>query len=117
MISNEIKFTEKGSVIVTCNLNADNCIEIAVEDTGIGISKEMMQRLYTNYSQENEMMSRKYKGTGLGLSLAFKLAKLMKGNIHCESVKGKGSTFTFTFPYCSELAPVNPSSKYSFLQN
>ena len=117
LISNAIKFTEKGSVIVTCNLNADNCLEIAVEDTGIGISKEMMQRLYTNYSQENEMISRKYKGTGLGLSLAFKLAKLMKGNIHCESAKGKGSIFTFTFPYCPELAQVNSSSKFSLLQN
>lgn len=100
LISNAIKFTDKGSVRVSVDL-IDYTFETAtlkftIKDTGIGIQKEKIATMFDSFSQESKDTSRKYGGTGLGLSITKRLLELMKSDIEVESEKGKGSTFSFT---------------------
>ncbi|KAL4431058.1 hypothetical protein ABPG75_006314 [Micractinium tetrahymenae] len=71
-------------------------LHITVKDTGIGISDASMARLFQQFRQGHESMSRRYVGTGLGLAISRRLAQMMGGNVWAESVEGKGSTFHFT---------------------
>lgn len=100
LISNAIKFTYQGSVCLKAEkLSEDEgmvILKFAVEDTGIGISSEDMDKLFKSFSQVDGTFTRKYGGTGLGLIISKKLAKLMDGEISVESIKGKGSTFDLT---------------------
>jgi len=100
LISNAIKFTNKGSVclkVEKLNENKDkDLLRFAVEDTGIGISSQDMDKLFISFSQVDGTYTRKYGGTGLGLIISKKLAELMNGEIYVESIKGKGSTFSLT---------------------
>jgi signal transduction histidine kinase len=94
LISNAVKFTEKGFIDVAC-ITAENKIIISVRDTGIGIKKEDMNKLFNAFQQIESGLTRKYDGTGLGLSISKKLAELLGGKIIVESVWDKGSTFSF----------------------
>lgn len=97
LLSNAIKFTDKGSVRVRCT--ADGAmIRIRVTDTGIGIQKEYLERLFKPFTQIETGLARKYEGTGLGLSISKRLVTLMGGEITVESEPGRGSTFSFTLP-------------------
>lgn len=100
LVSNAVKFTEKGFVILKVNEISkidDFCeIEFAVEDLGIGISKDEMKYLFKSFSQVDGSITRKYGGTGLGLSISQKLVNLMGGEIKVNSQKGVGSQFYFT---------------------
>ena len=102
LLSNAVKFTPSGGAIrLSANVVASdgNFIEISVEDTGIGIAKEDLERIFNPFEQADGLSSRSYKGTGLGLSLAKQLVELHKGRIWAESKgKGKGSTFRFVIP-------------------
>ena len=98
VIGNAIKFTEKGSVIISLNIDKKredkyNLI-IGVEDTGIGIPEEQLYKVFGAFEQTKGQNQNKYGGTGLGLAISKKLIELMNGNISLESEVGKGSKFT-----------------------
>jgi len=103
LVNNAIKFTEKGSVLVTATLHdltPDQCvIYCAVKDTGIGITEEGKLRLFREFSQTDKSISRRFGGSGLGLAISKKLAEMMQGGIGVESEYGKGSTFWFTVTF------------------
>jgi PAS domain S-box-containing protein len=97
---NAIKFTEKGEVVIRVTLgdesNTHARVRFAVSDTGIGIPKGQMDRLFKSFSQVDASTTRKFGGTGLGLAISKKLAEIMGGRIGIESEEGKGSTVWFT---------------------
>ncbi len=99
LLSNAVKFTNQGEVVLS--VNSEKITEdkfkllFTVKDTGIGIPKEKMNRLFQSFSQVDSSTTRNYGGTGLGLAISKKLVNLMNGEIWVESVPGKGSTFSF----------------------
>ncbi|GGE67315.1 hypothetical protein GCM10011413_37470 [Pedobacter psychrotolerans] len=99
LLSNAIKFTDKGSVWLTAVVLQDDEdsqeIEILVRDTGIGMDPEFVNRLFDNFSQEHEAVSRQYGGIGLGMSISQKLIAQMNGHFNVESEKGVGSAISF----------------------
>ncbi|MEZ4702215.1 MAG: ATP-binding protein [Rhodothermales bacterium] len=97
LVGNAIKFTPKGSVRVSVFMNHPY-VSIRVADTGIGISKEFMDRLFNEFEQESSGMSRLYEGSGLGLSITKRLVELMNGLIEVDTRTGQGSVFTVHFP-------------------
>ncbi len=97
IIGNAIKFTEQGSVRVEARPDGD-FVRIVVKDTGIGISKENIGRVFSEFQQADGSTSRKFGGSGLGLAIAKKYAELLGGNISVESTLGEGSTFTISLP-------------------
>lgn len=97
LISNAVKFTEKGSVKIECETEGDS-VTLRVIDTGIGIKAEDMETIFQPFRQIDSGMTRKYDGTGLGLSISKKLVELMGGTIRVTSVWGEGSTFSFSLP-------------------
>jgi len=99
LISNALKFTERGEVRVSARLGEDgHCVVFSVSDTGIGIAPEHHERIFEEYAQVDGPLQRKVKGTGLGLPLSRKLAELLGGRLTVESVPGQGSTFTAVVP-------------------
>jgi PAS domain S-box-containing protein len=98
--SNSVKFTEKGGIVLRCKLlnkkGNDLRIRFEVEDTGIGIAEENMDRLFKAFEQADTTITRNYGGTGLGLAITSQIAKLMGGEVGVISSPGKGSTFWFT---------------------
>jgi len=96
LVSNAIKFTQKGSVDIACRVIAESALtqklEIAVTDTGIGMDKLFAQKLFEKFSQEDNSVIRKYGGTGLGMSISKELIDLMQGEIKVSSEKGKGTS-------------------------
>jgi len=99
LCSNAIKFTEQGSVVVSVRLSGQDAghltLDIAVRDSGIGLTEQQQQGLFQNYSQADISTSRLYGGTGLGLAISRALVELMGGRIWVESQAGVGSTFRF----------------------
>ncbi|MBF0121391.1 MAG: response regulator, partial [Desulfobacterales bacterium] len=100
LMNNAIKFTDIGEVVINAGLvdKGDDFVllNFSVKDTGIGISKEDMGRLFIPFTQVDNTNSRKYGGTGLGLSISKKLTEMMGGEIWAESIPEKGSVFNFT---------------------
>ncbi len=98
LISNAIKFTEEGQIELGCYRNSWEHIEFYVKDSGIGIPKEVGQKIFERFRQGKEGDTRPYGGTGLGLSLSKSLVNLLGGQIGYTSIEGKGSHFYFTIP-------------------
>lgn len=100
LLSNAIKFTDEGSVSINVELAQKNdsevVVKIAVSDTGIGIAESHLSQLFSEFTQADNSITRKYGGTGLGLTITKQLVEKMHGNIIVESELGKGATFTFT---------------------
>ena len=99
LVSNAIKFTEKGGVTIECTvLKRGNMIRVAVHDSGIGISPAALGYIFEAFRQADGSTTRQFGGTGLGLTIARKLIELQGGEVAVESVVGQGSTFSFTLP-------------------
>jgi CheY-like chemotaxis protein len=105
LISNGVKFTHAGEVVVQVKLLSAPTPEqdtwhlhFSVRDTGIGIPVDRLARLFKSFSQADASTTRKYGGTGLGLAISKRLVELMDGKMWVESVPQKGSTFHFTLP-------------------
>ncbi|UAA40156.1 response regulator [Paraneptunicella aestuarii] len=100
LVSNAIKFTERGEVLLTIEVEhqQDSSLSLlfSVKDDGIGISEEKQHLLFSSFNQIDNSITRKYGGTGLGLAISAKLVHLMQGEIWVESEFGKGSQFSFT---------------------
>ncbi|MBF0396084.1 MAG: hybrid sensor histidine kinase/response regulator [Desulfobacterales bacterium] len=97
LISNAIKFTEKGEIKISVS-NNNNMIIFSVSDTGIGISEEDQKRIFEDYVQIPNPLQKKFKGTGLGLSISKKLSELVGGSISVQSKLNEGSTFKLIIP-------------------
>ncbi len=99
LINNSIKFTETGSISIRAAFTSQmKMLQIEVEDTGIGIQKEMLPSVFNIFHQVDSSETRSYGGVGLGLYIVKKYTDLLKGTIRVESELGKGSTFTLTLP-------------------
>jgi len=100
LISNALKFTINGHVLMGCCLINKKTLLFYIEDTGIGIQPEMQSAIFERYKQINDpYTANRCKGTGLGLSIVKSLVELLKGEVWVESELGAGSTFYFTLPY------------------
>lgn len=97
LIDNAIKYTNKGRVDVNV-YNENSFIKVEVKDTGKGISEEFLPHLFESFRQEQQGYTRKYDGNGLGLALVNKFCEINKLKIDVESIVGKGTVFTVTFP-------------------
>jgi adenylate cyclase len=100
LLSNACKFTKQGEVKLRVKRVVDgrNWIEIAVADTGIGMTPEQQAKLFEEFTQADSSTARQYGGTGLGLAITRKLARMMGGNVTVASEPGKGSVFTVRLP-------------------
>jgi signal transduction histidine kinase/CheY-like chemotaxis protein/CHASE3 domain sensor protein len=98
LLSNALKFTERGEVTLSIDLAADGRLAFAVRDTGIGIPPEQQQIIFEPFRQGDGTTNRKYGGTGLGLSISRELVRLLGGEIKLSSEAGKGSVFTVLLP-------------------
>ena len=101
LVSNAIKFTEGGEVLLSIDAEVDDGARqyrIAVKDTGIGILPEVQAKLFKPFVQADSSVTRKFGGTGLGLAISHRLVELMGGELRVESEPGKGSTFSFSLP-------------------
>ena len=100
VLSNAVKFTERGSIILEAlvikNLPDSQKLEISITDTGIGMDEEFVRKLFSKFSQEYRSAARIFGGTGLGMSITRELLALMGGEIEVKSTKGKGTTVIVT---------------------
>ncbi|WP_052098298.1 ATP-binding protein [Paenibacillus stellifer] len=109
LVGNALKFTEKGSVILSVkNIllphSPNYLLEFSVRDTGVGIAEEKLGLLFQSFSQLHPAINRKYGGTGLGLAICKQLVELMGGTIFVESEESRGSIFRFMLPFVKEEA-------------
>jgi signal transduction histidine kinase len=100
LLSNACKFTKEGEVVLRVRKVADgrDWVELAVADSGIGLSPEQQAKLFQEFTQADSLTARRYGGTGLGLALSRKLARMMGGDVTVTSEPGKGSVFTVRLP-------------------
>ncbi len=97
LINNAIKFTDRGNVVVEARARRGD-VAVEVRDTGIGIAKEDIPKLFTKFFQAETSARRKYGGTGLGLAICKEIVQAHGGKIWADSEPGKGSTFSFSLP-------------------
>lgn len=112
LISNAVKFTQKGSVTVSAKRNRAGAFDISVSDTGIGFDPSQIERLFNPFEQADDSVSRRFGGTGLGLAIVKQLIQMMGGTIDCTSVPQRGSDFHIVLPLDLTEAPpeqVEPS--------
>ncbi len=100
LVSNAVKFTERGEIKISvkCKMQSEksDMITISVSDTGVGIPEDRLDRIFESFTQADGSTTRQYGGTGLGLTISKRLAEMMGGDITVESKPGKGSVFRFT---------------------
>ncbi len=110
LISNAVKFTDKGKITIAAHMLSEDDekvnIEFAVTDTGIGISNTNIESIFENFHQASSSTTRLYGGTGLGLAIAKQLVEAQKGTIKVKSKVNAGSTFSFNLTFYKTNAPV-----------
>lgn len=126
LVGNAAKFTDRGRILITATLKEEDPkhqLEVRVNDTGIGLSRDQIPRLFDAFTQADGTTTRLYGGAGLGLTITKSLVELMGGEIKVESVWGEGSTFSFFLPVtvcsssCSETAsPTRVAPEWKRLQ-
>ncbi|WP_224983248.1 PAS domain-containing hybrid sensor histidine kinase/response regulator [Geomonas agri] len=108
LIGNALKFTDRGEVVIAVKPveQADGVVQVnfCVQDTGIGITPEQMERIFTPFTQADSSTTRRYGGTGLGLSISRQLVELMGGELKVQSIAGTGSSFSFTVGFAVPAA-------------
>jgi PAS domain S-box-containing protein len=118
LAGNAIKFTEKGQVTVSCELTnftaQDVVVEFTVSDTGVGISPDYLDRIFSAFSQEDSSVTRKFGGTGLGLSICRRLVGLMESELRIESEKNHGTVISFALRLPIGSPADMPSKQVSF---
>ncbi len=117
LINNAVKFTSVGQIVVdvvkTMELNDTVELFFMVMDTGIGIAPEDMDKLFKSFSQVDASITRRFGGSGLGLTIVKELVELMDGEVHVESEKGKGSTFSFSIRVKRAVSQLENSKAYA----
>ncbi len=117
LANNAVKFTESGEIVVSSELVKQDqdqvTLKMSVSDTGIGLTREQISRLFQSFTQADTSTTRKYGGTGLGLTISKRLVEMMGGHIWAESEYGQGTTFSFTANFGrgaekEEEGPVTP---------
>ena len=112
LLGNAIKFTEQGSItisIVITSCQDTTCLyRLAVQDSGIGMTADQLERIFNSFEQADNSTTRKFGGSGLGLSICRRLTELMGGRIWAESVPGQSSTFYVELPFTSRTEIVEP---------
>ncbi len=113
LVGNAVKFTQHGSVSLSVRHIGDApdgrpFARFAVADTGIGIAPETAEHLFTEFTQADNTITRRFGGTGLGLAICKKLVQLFGSRIDVSSVPGEGSTFSFTLPLSAASGPPRP---------
>ena len=98
LMSNAVKFTERGNINITAKILEDEKLQMSIRDTGIGIKKEDLARLFEPFQSVGTIQTMKYEGTGLGLYLVKKLVEFMGGDVSVTSIYGEGSGFSFIIP-------------------
>ncbi len=113
LVSNAIKFTEQGQISIRVSLHKetrDNMqLMFAVQDTGVGMSNEVSERLFKPFTQADASTTRMHGGTGLGLAICKRIVELMGGSINVKSQLGKGSVFWFIIPLMKAVRDVAPT--------
>jgi len=98
LVDNAIKFTPVGGAVTIVGDERNDCIQISVRDTGIGIPHDAQEHVFDRFYQVDGSPTRSYRGTGLGLTICKHIVEQHQGRIWVESAEGKGSTFAFTLP-------------------
>ncbi|MBF0552550.1 MAG: response regulator, partial [Deltaproteobacteria bacterium] len=109
LVNNAVKFTHVGEIVISVGLVSQGKaldpvkLRFSIQDTGIGMTKEQIDRLFQPFTQADSSTTREYGGTGLGLSISKRLVEMMGGEIEVESESGVGSTFTFTVTLARQI--------------
>jgi len=115
LVGNAVKFTHHGHIQIKVEIAAKDdgreMLHFIVSDDGIGMSEDILESIFTDFSQADASISRKYQGTGLGLAICKKLTELSGGEIGVSSEPGRGSKFAFTIPYVKAKTSVSPDNK------
>ena len=112
LLSNACKFTKDGEITLAVSridVGGGHWIELAVRDTGIGMSEEQVANLFEEFTQADASTTRRFGGTGLGLAISRRLCRMMGGDIGVTSDVGKGSTLAIRLPYRADAAGTGPS--------
>lgn len=104
LLSNAVKFTERGQIVLRVAREADRRVRFEVEDTGIGIHPDKLERIFEPFTQADASTTRQYGGTGLGLTICQRLTQLMGGVLEVDSEVGRGSTFRLVLPMAEVVA-------------
>ncbi len=112
-ISNAIKFTHEGQILISVSTQkkteTETDVRLTVKDSGIGIPEEKLQDIFEKFTQADPSTTRQYGGTGLGLAISRQLAELMGGRIEAKSHDGIGSSFSLNLPLCSDREKKEPA--------
>jgi PAS domain S-box-containing protein len=116
LVSNAIKFTSEGEILVTARpLEDGRRVRLEVRDSGIGIKSEHLEMIFEDFRQVDQSPTREYGGTGLGLSITKKLLTLLGGTIEVQSAYGEGTTFAIELPTITPNLPVEEQVHRTFL--